>query len=97
MSKKWITLVVSSRSNIHIKGYWRSSFFSTFFYNDNQVGFIKQQAGKPATTVKCYNRANNSQQQLDKQYLNHTAKIDFPNMQIRDKIPATNKPKYKSL
>lgn len=39
----------------------------------------------------------NSQQQLDKQYLNHTAKIDYPNMQIRDKTPATNKPKYKSL
>lgn len=95
MNKKWITLVVSSRSKIHIKGYWRSSFFY-FFYNDNQVDFIKQQAGKPATTVKCYNRANNSQQ-LDKQYLNHTAKIDYPNMQIRDKIPATNKPKYKCL
>ena len=95
MNKKWITLLVSSRSKIHIKGYWRSSFF-IFFYNDNQVDFIKQQAGKPATTVKCYNRANNSQQ-LDKQYLNHTAKIDYPNMQIRDKIPATNKPKYKCL
>ena len=62
----------------------------TFIFVDNQVNFIKQQAGKPITTAIKQTTPNN---QIT--VSNYTTKIDYPYTQVRDKFPSTNKPKYK--
>ena len=62
----------------------------TFIFVDNQVNFIKQQAGKPVTTAIKQTTPNN---QIT--VSNYTTKIDYPYTQVRDKFPATNKPEYK--
>ena len=62
----------------------------TFIFVDNQVNFIKQQAGKPVTTAIKQTTPNN---QIT--VSNYTTKIDYPYTQVRDKFLVTNKPKYK--
>ena len=64
----------------------------TFIFVDNQVNFIKQQAGKLATTAIKQTTPNN---QIT--VSNYTTKIDYPYTQVRDKFPTTNKPKYKIM
>ena len=64
----------------------------TFIFVDNQVNFIKQQAGKPATAAIEQTTPNN---QIT--VSNYTTKIDYPYTQVRDKFPTTNKPKYKIM
>ena len=62
----------------------------TFIFVDNQVNFIKQQAGKPITTAIKQTTSNN---QIT--VSNYTTKMDYPYTHVKDKFPATNKPKYK--
>ena len=56
------------------------------------MNFIKQQAGKQATATIEQTIPNN---QIT--VSNYTTKIDYPYTQVRDKFPATNKPKYKIM
>ena len=64
----------------------------TFIFVHNQVNFIKQQAGKSATTTIEQTTLNN---QIT--VSNYTTKIDYPYTQVRDKFLATNTPKYKIM
>ena len=69
-----------------------SHFIYLFIFVDNQVNFIKQQAGKLATTAIEQTTFNN---QIT--VSGYTTKIDYPYTQVRDNFSATNKPKYKIM
>ena len=56
------------------------------------MNFIKQQARKP-TTVAIEQTTPNNQITVS----NYTNKIDYSYMQVKDKFPATNKPKYEIM
>ena len=58
-----------------------------FTFVDNQVNIFNQQAGKPAMAAIEQTSPNNNQITISK----YTTKIDYPDTQVRDKVPATNK------